>query len=68
MGVRCLELVNEFEIKVIDKRFFYNTTNLQPSDLNEIFLNISENPSFKYWFILQLPWKLVLQEMKNDNT
>lgn len=48
MGVRCLELVNEFEIKVIDKRFFYNTTNLQPSDLNEIFLNISENPSFKY--------------------
>jgi len=48
MGVRCLELVTEFEIKVIDKRFFYNTTDLQPSDLDEIFLNIRENPSFKY--------------------
>ena len=48
MGVRCLELVNEFEVKVIDKRFFYNTTYLQSSDLNEIFLNIRENPSFKY--------------------
>lgn len=48
MGVRCLELVNEFEIKVKDKRFFYNTTYLQPSDLDKVFLNIKENPSFKY--------------------
>ncbi|MFJ8064636.1 AAA family ATPase [Psychrobacillus sp. NPDC096426] len=48
MGVRCLELVDEFEITGIDKRFFYNTTYLQPSDLDEIFLNIRENPSFKY--------------------
>jgi hypothetical protein len=48
MGVRCLELVNDFEIKGIDKRFFYNTTYLQPPNLNEICLNIRENPSFKY--------------------
>ncbi|WP_010649956.1 AAA family ATPase [Oceanobacillus massiliensis] len=48
MGARCLELVEEFESEGIDKRFFYNTTYLQPSDLDEIFLNISENPSFKY--------------------
>jgi len=48
MGGRCLELVNEFEIKGIDKRFFYNTTYIQPSDLHEILLNIRENPSFKY--------------------
>lgn len=48
MGARCLELVNEFEIKAIDKRFFYNTTYIQSSNLDEIFLNIRENPSFKY--------------------
>ncbi|MUK87834.1 gluconokinase [Ornithinibacillus sp. L9] len=48
MGVRCLELMNDFESKGIDKRFLYNTTYLQPSDLDEIFLNIRENPSFKY--------------------
>ncbi|SES44880.1 AAA family ATPase [Psychrobacillus sp. OK032] len=48
MGVRCLELMNEFESKGIDKRFFYNITYLQPADSEEIFLNIRENPSFKY--------------------
>lgn len=48
MGVRCLELMNEFEIRVIDKRFFYNTTDLQASDIEEIFMNIKENPSFKF--------------------
>ncbi|MFJ7736458.1 AAA family ATPase [Lysinibacillus sp. NPDC097287] len=48
MGTRCLELVYEFEIKGIDKRFFYNTTDLQPSDLDEVFQNIRENPAFKY--------------------
>ncbi|MCM3359259.1 AAA family ATPase [Psychrobacillus sp. MER TA 171] len=48
MGARCLELANEFKIKVKDKRFFYNTTHLKPSDLEETFLNIRENPSFKY--------------------
>ncbi|WP_078410732.1 AAA family ATPase [Priestia abyssalis] len=46
MGLRCLELVNEFESKGIDKRFFYNTTDLKPSDLDEIILNIRENPRF----------------------
>lgn len=48
MGVRCLELMTEFEIRVIDKRFFYNTTDLQPSNLEEIYMNIKENPSFKF--------------------
>lgn len=48
MGVRCLELMNEFEMRVIDKRFFYNTTDLQPSNLEEIYMNIKENPSFKF--------------------
>ena len=33
MGVRCLELLNDFEVKGINKRFLYNTTYLQPSDL-----------------------------------
>lgn len=48
MGVRCLELVDEFKSKGIDKRFYYNTTNLQPSDLDEMLSNISKNPRFKY--------------------
>ncbi|ADC52210.1 hypothetical protein BpOF4_21074 (plasmid) [Alkalihalophilus pseudofirmus OF4] len=48
MGVRCLELINEFESKGIDNRFVYNTTNLQPSELDKILLNIKENPAFKY--------------------
>ncbi|MCP3764974.1 AAA family ATPase [Domibacillus sp. A3M-37] len=48
MGVRCLELVNEFESKEIDKRFFYNTTDLKPSNLDEIISNIKENPSFLF--------------------
>ncbi|WP_233254295.1 hypothetical protein [Salipaludibacillus keqinensis] len=48
MGVRCLELINEFESKGIDNRFVYNTTNFQPSELDKIPLNIKENPAFKY--------------------
>lgn len=48
MGIRCLELVDEFESKRIDKRFVYNTTNIQPSNLNEILSIIRENPRFKY--------------------
>ena len=48
MGARCLELVDEFESKEIDKRFFYNITCIPLSDLEDIFLNIRENPSFKY--------------------
>ena len=48
MGARCLELVNEFESKGIDHRFVYNTTNLQPWELDKILLNIKENPLFKY--------------------
>lgn len=48
MGERCLELVKEFESKALNKRFFYNTTYLQPSDLKEILHNIIENPTFIY--------------------
>ncbi|MFJ7973649.1 AAA family ATPase [Psychrobacillus sp. NPDC096389] len=48
MGDRCLELVQEFENKGTDKRFFYHTTHLLPTDLEEVLLNIRENPSFKY--------------------
>lgn len=48
MGVRCLELVNEFKSKEIDKRFFYNTTNLKPSNLDDLILNIKENPEFTF--------------------
>lgn len=47
MGERCLELMREFERKGIDRRFFYDTTSLKPSDLDEVLLNIRENPSFK---------------------
>ena len=36
---RCVDLLNEFEAKVINKRFLYNTTYLKPSDLDEAFLN-----------------------------
>lgn len=49
MGVRCLELINEFASKGIDNRFVYNTTNLQPTELDKILLNIRQNPAFKYW-------------------
>ncbi|WP_088102838.1 AAA family ATPase [Halalkalibacter urbisdiaboli] len=48
MGERCLELVKEFESKELEKRFIFNTTNLKPSDLDEILLNIRENPAFIY--------------------
>lgn len=48
MGERCLELVQEFENKGTDKRFFYHTTYLLPADLEEMLLNIRENPAFKY--------------------
>jgi adenylate kinase family enzyme len=48
MGVRCLELINEFASKGIDNRFVYNTTNLQPTELDKILLNIRQNPAFKY--------------------
>ena len=48
MGARCLELMEEFESKGIDERFFCNTTNLDPVDLNEILLEIKTNPKFNY--------------------
>ncbi|GGA24423.1 AAA family ATPase [Psychrobacillus lasiicapitis] len=48
MGMRCLELVTEFESKGIDKRFFYDTTSIHTADLEDILLHIKENPSFKY--------------------
>lgn len=48
MGLRCVDLLNEFEAKGINKRFLYNTIYLKPSDLDEAFLNIKENSSFKY--------------------
>lgn len=50
MGERCLEIMNEFESKLLDKGFFYDTTYLKRSNLHEIFQNIKENPSFKYLF------------------
>ena len=48
MGVRCLELIEEFESKVIDERFFYDTTKLGPFDLDDILLEIKTNPKFNY--------------------
>ncbi|MEK4521470.1 AAA family ATPase [Psychrobacillus sp. FSL W7-1457] len=48
MGLRCVELLNEFEAKGKNKRFLYDTTYLQPSDLDEAFVNIKNNSSFKY--------------------
>ncbi|KHF39246.1 AAA family ATPase [Halalkalibacter okhensis] len=48
MGERCLELVKEFESKDVKERFVLNTTHLSPTDLDEILLNIKENPAFIY--------------------
>ena len=48
MGDRCMELVKEFESKGLDKRFLCNTTNVQPSDLDEILSEIKEDPRFIY--------------------
>lgn len=49
MGARCLKSVEEFESKGIAERFFYSTTNLGPSDLDNILLEIRENLKFNYW-------------------
>uniref|UniRef100_UPI00006836D1 BH3686 n=1 Tax=Halalkalibacterium halodurans (strain ATCC BAA-125 / DSM 18197 / FERM 7344 / JCM 9153 / C-125) TaxID=272558 RepID=UPI00006836D1 len=46
MGERCLELVEEFESKGIDERYFYNTSHLQPTNLNDIVKNLKTNPRF----------------------
>lgn len=46
MGVRCLELADEFERKGVNKRFIYNTTHIHPSNLNELLSIIRENPRF----------------------
>lgn len=48
MGDRCLELIEEFESKGIDERFFHNTTNLGQSDLDDIVREIKGNPLFRY--------------------
>ena len=48
MGARCLELMEEFESKGIDDRVFHDTTNFGPSNLEDIVLEISGNPKFKY--------------------
>ncbi|WP_409271936.1 AAA family ATPase [Neobacillus sp. SCS-31] len=48
MGERCLELVEEFLSKGVEPRFFYNTTGLKPSELNEIVTEIMKNPSYKF--------------------
>lgn len=48
MGERCLELVAEFESKGIAERFLYNTTNLKLSSLDEIILEIRQNPNFVF--------------------
>lgn len=46
MGEPCLELVEEFESKGIDERYFYNTSHLQPTNLNDIVKNLKTNPRF----------------------
>ncbi|RCW62587.1 gluconate kinase [Saliterribacillus persicus] len=48
MGARSIELIKEFESKEIENRFFYNTTNIPQSDLDNIIQNIRTNPKFKY--------------------
>lgn len=48
MGVRCLELVDEFKRSGIDERFFYHTTKLGTLDLEVIIMNIRENNRFIY--------------------
>ncbi len=48
MGARSIELIKEFESKEIENRFFYNTTNIQQSDLDNILQNIRTNSNFKY--------------------
>ncbi|MFV8829562.1 AAA family ATPase [Alkalihalobacterium sp. APHAB7] len=48
MGERCLELMNEFESKGLNKRFLCNTTNVQPSDLDGVLRKIKELPTFIY--------------------
>ncbi|TFD99480.1 AAA family ATPase [Jeotgalibacillus salarius] len=48
MGERCLELLKEFENKGVDRRFLYDTTNLDPSHLEQAINEIKKNSEFIY--------------------
>lgn len=47
MGGRCLELMQEFENKEIEKRFFFDTTHLPPSHMETMLRRIQNNPEFR---------------------
>lgn len=46
MGERCLELIKEFEAAKVAERYIYNTTNLEPTDVDRMIKEIKQNPLF----------------------
>ncbi|GIN85798.1 hypothetical protein J6TS2_21840 [Heyndrickxia sporothermodurans] len=48
MGERCLELVEEFESKGVSEHHLYQTTNLQPSNIDEMIIYIKEQSRFLF--------------------
>jgi len=48
MGVRCIELLKEFDEKKIEERFFLSTTDQKSHQLQEVMIDIMENPRFIY--------------------
>ncbi len=48
MGERCLELVKEFEASGVDHRFLYDTTQIGPTQIEQIINEVKRNPAFTY--------------------